>query len=90
LSTVKPIMTGRGNAYGNSAYWLQRLGRVFDGVRRRNGSYPSLHQLSTGQLQLIDGTLAGTLTAVEQVPGTLETKNFTTFPSIPTGKATTK
>jgi len=90
LSTVKPIMTGRGNAYGNSEYWLERLGRVFDSVRRRNGSYPSLHQLTSGQLQLIDGTLAGTLTALDQVPGTLETKNFTTFPSIPKGKATTK
>ncbi|MFZ0385411.1 MAG: EfeM/EfeO family lipoprotein [Solirubrobacteraceae bacterium] len=85
LATVKPIMTGRGNAYGNSEYWLQRLGRVFDSVRRRDGSYPSLHQLTPDQLQLIDGTLAGTLTALEQVPATLETTNFTTFPNEPAG-----
>ena len=85
LSTVKPIMAGRGNAYGTSEYWLNRLGRVFDSVRRRDGSYPSLHQLTSNQLQLIDGTLAGTLTALSQVPGTLETKNFTTFPKEPAG-----
>jgi len=90
LSTVKPIMAGRGNAYGTSEYWLNRLGRVFDSVRRRDGSYPSLHQLTPDQLELIDGTLAGTLTALEQVPGTLETKTFTIFPKIPQGEATTK
>jgi hypothetical protein len=83
LSTVQAIMTGRGNAYGNSEYWLQRLGRVLDGVRRRDGSYPTLHQLTPAQLQLIDGTLAGTLTALDQVPATLETKNFTNFPKEP-------
>jgi hypothetical protein len=90
LSTVKPIMAGRGNAYGTSVYWLGRLGRVFNSVRRRGGSYPTLHQLTPAQLQLIDGTLAGTLTALDQVPGALETKNFTTFAKIPKGKAAQK
>ena len=84
-STVEPILTGRGSAYGTSEYWLNRLGRVFDNVRRRDGSYPSLHQLTPDQLQLIDGTLAGALTALEQVPATLETHNFTTFPKEPAG-----
>jgi hypothetical protein len=90
LSTVKPIMAGRGNAYGTSVYWLGRLGRVFNSVRRRDSSYPTLHQLTPAQLQLIDGTLAGTLTALDQVPATLETSNFTAFPKIPTGKAAQK
>jgi hypothetical protein len=85
LSTVKPIMAGRGNAYGTSVYWLDRLGRVFNSVRRPDGSYPSLSQLTPTQRQLIDGTLAGTLTALDQVPATLETKNFTTFPKEPVG-----
>lgn len=90
LSTVEPIMTGRGNAYGTSEYWLDRLGRVFAGIRRRDGGYPSLHRLTPAQRQLIDGTLAGTLTALEQVPGTLETTTFTTFPSISKAKAATR
>jgi hypothetical protein len=85
LSTVKPILAGRGAAYGTSEYWLHRLGQVFANVRRRDGSYPSLHQLTPDQLQLIDGTLAGTLSALDQVPGTLETHNFTTFPKEPAG-----
>jgi high-affinity iron transporter len=85
LSTVKPILAGRGAAYGTSEYWLNRLGRAFDSVRRRDGSYPSLHQLTPDQLQLLDGTLAGTLTALDQVPATLETTNFTTFPTEPAG-----
>ncbi len=86
LSTVEPIMTGRGAAYGTSEYWLNRLSHALDRVRRRDGSYPSLHQLEPEQLQLIDGTLAGTLTALDQVPAALETQAFTTFPKIPTGK----
>jgi hypothetical protein len=90
LSTVKPIMAGRGSAYGTSEYWLHRLGRVFDGLRRRDGAYPSLHQLRPAQLQLIDGTLAGTLTALDQVPGTLETQAFTRFPKIPPGNGAQK
>jgi hypothetical protein len=90
LSTVKPILSGRGPAYGTSEYWLDRLSRAFDSVRRRDGGYPSLHQLTPDQLQLIDGTLAGTLTALDQVPATLETHTFTTFPKIPAGKAAQK
>jgi hypothetical protein len=90
LSTVKPIMTGRGAAYGTSEYWLQRLGRVFASLRRRDGSYPRLHQLTSAQLQLIDGTLAGTLSALQQVPATLETQSFTTFPKIPKSQASMK
>jgi hypothetical protein len=85
LSTVKPIMAGRGSAYGTSVYWLGRLGRVLSGIRHRDGSYPTLHQLTPAQLQLIDGTLAGTLTALEQVPATLETTNFSNFPKEPAG-----
>jgi hypothetical protein len=90
LRTVKPILAGRGSAYGTSEYWLHRLGRVFDSLRRGDGSYPSLRQLRPDQLQLVDGTLAGTLTALEQVPATLETQNFTTFPKIPAGTAAAK
>jgi hypothetical protein len=90
LSTVAPIMTGRGSAYGTAVYWLGRLGRVLSGVRRRDGSYPSVHRLTSAQLRQIDGTLAGTLTALAQVPATLETQNVTGFPKIPADKAAQK
>jgi hypothetical protein len=83
LATLKPVMVGRGNAYGTSEYWLGRLDAALRSVRLRNGAWPSLHQLRPRQLQQIDGTLAGTLTALEQVPGTLETRNIPDFPKDP-------
>jgi hypothetical protein len=83
LSTLKPIMSGRGNAYGTSEYWLGRMRAALRGVRRPDGAWPSLHQLTPRQLQLIDGTLAGTLTALDQVPGTLETTNIPNIPGDP-------
>jgi hypothetical protein len=89
MSTLEPIMTGRGNAYGTSEYWLLRLGRVLHGVQRPDGSWPTLHELTPRQLQLIDGTLAGTLSALQQVPGTLETVNLPNIPRIPKGSTST-
>jgi hypothetical protein len=83
MSTLEPLMTGRGNAYGTSEYWLGRLAHALRSVRRPNGSWPTLHELTSRQLQLIDGTLAGTLTALQQVPGTLETVNPPSFPEDP-------
>jgi hypothetical protein len=83
MSTLEPLMTGRGDAYGTSEYWLGRLGRALDSVERPDGRWPTLHELTPRQLALIDGTLAGTLTALEQVPGTLETVNPPIFPKDP-------
>jgi high-affinity iron transporter len=83
MATLEPIMTGRGNAYGTSEYWLLRLGKVLDSARRPDGSWPTLHELPRRQLQLIDGTLAGTLSALQQVPGTLETVSLPNIPRIP-------
>ena len=83
LSTLAPLMRGRSNAYGTSEYWLARLAHVLQAVRRPDGSWPTLHQLTPRQLALIDGTLAGTLGALEQVPPTLETKNIPEIPKIP-------
>lgn len=87
LSTLKPVMAGRGNAYGTCEYWLGRLSGALRSVRLRNGAWPSLHQLTPRQLQLIDGTLAGTLTALEQIPGTLETTTIPTVPKDPASAA---
>ena len=86
LSTLEPIMTGRGNAYGISEYWLGRLSAALRRVRLPNGRYPSLHELMPRQLQLIDGTLAGTLNALQQVPATLETVNIPDIPTDPAGR----
>ncbi len=79
IRTLVPLLDGRENTLGECQYWLARLGEVLRHVRRPNGTYPTLGELSPGDLQLIDGTLAGALSALSEVPGTLETAT----PSIP-------
>ncbi len=79
INTLVPLLDGRENTLGECQYWLARLGQVLRRVRRHDGTYPTLGELSSENLQLIDGTLAGALSALAEVPGTLET----TTPSIP-------
>jgi hypothetical protein len=86
LATLEPIMTGRGNAYGTSEYWLDRMSTVLRQVQLPDGRYPSLHQLTARQLQMIDGALAGTLNALQQVPGTLETVSIPDIPKDPANR----
>jgi hypothetical protein len=82
LKTVKPILEGRDNSYGESENWLATLRQTLNSVRLANGSWPTIHQLTLVQRERVDGTLAGTLGALEQVPGALETFNITGFPAI--------
>jgi len=85
LATVKPIAQGRDNSYGESENWLVQLQKVLVSTRRANGTWPTLRQLTMLQHERIDGTLAGALGALEQVPQTLETpaRAITGFASIP-------
>jgi hypothetical protein len=79
IKTLAPLLDARAHTLGVCQYWLARLKIVLHDVRRHNGTYPTLGELSAGNLQRIDGTLAGALSALSEVPGTLET----TTPSIP-------
>lgn len=83
LATVKPILEGRDNSYGQSENWLDQLQATLLSVRRAHRGWPSLRELTMGQRERIDGALAGTLAALEQVPGALETRTIDDFPSIP-------
>jgi high-affinity iron transporter len=83
IKTLVPLLDGRENTLGECQYWLARLRHVLRRVRRHDGTYPTLGELSAGNLQRIDGTLAGALSALSEVPGTLET----TAPSIPSERA---
>ena len=83
-------MAGRGNAYGTSVTGsTDSAGRSTASAAATAATRPctSSHRPNC---KLIDGTLAGSLTALDQVPATLETSNFTTSPKIPTGKAAAK
>ena len=82
MSTLAPIMTSRGNAYGTSEYWLSTRPRAGQ-RRRRDGTCPTLHELTPGQLQLIDGTPRRHAERAGASPASLETRTSRT-PEIPT------
>jgi hypothetical protein len=83
LATVKPILEGRDNSYGQSENWLDQLQATLLGVRHAHRGWPTLRELTIAQRERVDAALAGTLAALEQVPGALETKTIDAFPSIP-------
>jgi high-affinity iron transporter len=82
IRTLVPLMQGRDNTLVQVQNWLIRLHASLDAVRRRDGSYPTLGQLSTSQRENIDGTLAGALGALQEIPGTVETTALPTIPTI--------
>ena len=83
IGTLVPLLQGRENTLGQVQVWLGRLQSALAQVREQHhGSWPSLSQLTTGQHDQVNGTLAGALGALSEVPGTLETTTFAGFPPI--------
>ena len=85
ISTLVPLLQGRDNTLAEVQNWLLRMQQAFDAVKRPDGTWPTLNQLSESQRERLDGTLAGTLVALSGVPGTLETTTIPNIPKIPTG-----
>jgi iron uptake system EfeUOB component EfeO/EfeM len=84
IHTLVPLLSGRDNTLAEVQDELLLLARAFDRVRREHrGAWPSLSQLTPPQRELLDGSLAGALGALELVPGTLETTRIPVIPSIP-------
>jgi hypothetical protein len=73
VRTLAPIMQGRDNTLVEVDNWLLRLQSSLNAVRRRNGSYPTLDQLTIAQHENINGNLAGALSALQDIPDTIET-----------------
>ena len=86
IGTLAPLLQGRENALGASQNELARFQQVLDSVRLPDGDWPTLTQLSQTQRERVDGTLAGTLGALSEIPGTLETQNVARIPTIPAAK----
>jgi iron uptake system EfeUOB component EfeO/EfeM len=83
VATLTPLLQGRDNTLVGVHNQLLILSGVLARIRREHhGTYPSLTQLSTGQRELLDGTLAGALTELQELPGTLETNGPEVIPSI--------
>ena len=83
IQTLAPLLTGRDNTLGVARYWLGRMASALAQVRRSDGRYPSLDQLTTAQRELVSATLAATCNALSAVPDTLELHSTPDIPRDP-------
>jgi high-affinity iron transporter len=84
IHTLAPLLSGRDNTLPEVQDELLLLGRAVSAVRREHGGvWPSLSRLTLAQRELVNGSLAGALGALQLVPGTLETARIPVIPPIP-------
>jgi hypothetical protein len=82
--TLQPLLSGRENTEAEVRSELGLLSSAIAQIRHNHRGWPALTQLSTHEHELLNGTLAGALAALELLPGTLETKTPTPTPQLPT------
>ena len=81
--TLEPLLGGRENTEGEVRTELLMLSKVLARIRRSHlGSYPSLPQLSIDEREELDGYVAGALSALDEMPGTLETERHHAPPQL--------
>lgn len=84
IATLHPLLIGRENTIPIVKTELAALRSVMASLAAAHGSrLPSNAQLTQAQTVLLDGTLGGTLEALSQVPGALETELPPQIPQIP-------
>ena len=84
LATLHPLLVGRENTTPVVKAELAALRSVMASLAAaHDGDLPSNAQLTQAQTVLLDGTLGGTLEALSQVPGALETELPPQIPQIP-------
>ena len=84
LATLHPLLVGRENTTPVVKAELAALRSVMASLAAAHGGHlPSNAQLTQAQTVLLDGTLGGTLEALSQVPGALETELPPQIPQIP-------
>lgn len=82
--TLEPLLSGRENTEGEVRAELLMLNGVLASIRaRHHGRYPSLAELSSYEHERLNGYVAGALSALEEMPGTLETKVRSPVPKLP-------
>jgi iron uptake system EfeUOB component EfeO/EfeM len=87
VRTLTPMLGGRDDTLAEVQNELLLVGQALAKVRREHGgSWPTLAQLTMTERELVNGTLAGALGALEQLPGALETVNIPEIPRDPAGK----
>lgn len=81
--TLEPLLSGRENTEAEVRGELALLSSAITQIHHDHGGWPALVQLSMREHELLDGTLAGALGALELLPGTLETKTPAPTPQLP-------
>jgi len=82
--TLEPLISGRENTEGEVRAELSMLSGVLKWIsRHRHGGYPSLPELGSYEHEQLNGYVAGALSALEQMPGTLETEARPPIPKLP-------
>lgn len=82
--TLEPLISGRENTEGEVRDELLMLRGVLGSIRHHHhGHYPSLSELSHYEHEQLNGYVAGALSALEQMPGVLETKTRPPLPKLP-------
>jgi iron uptake system EfeUOB component EfeO/EfeM len=82
--TLEPLISGRENTQGEVRSELLMLSGVLAAIERRHhGSYPSLAELGSYEHEQLNGYVAGALSALEQMPGVLETETRPPVPKLP-------
>jgi hypothetical protein len=82
--TLQPLLSGRENTEAEVRNELGLLSSAIAQIHHNHRGWPALTQLSMPEHELLNGTLAGALTALELLPGTLETKTPAPIPPLPT------
>ena len=89
--TLEPLLSGRENTEGEVRSELLMLSELLASISRRHyGSYPSLAELGSYEHEQLNGYVAGALSALEQMPGTLETEVRHPVPTLPQPSAAEK
>jgi hypothetical protein len=82
--TLEPLISGRENTEGEVRSELLMLSGVLESIsRHRHGGYPSLPELGSYEHEQLNGYVAGALSALEEMPGTLETEARPPVPKLP-------
>jgi iron uptake system EfeUOB component EfeO/EfeM len=82
--TLEPLLGGRENTEGEVRSELLMLSEQLAAIRRgHHGSYPSLSQMGIYEREQLDGRVAGALSALDEMPGTLETEIHRAPPKLP-------
>ncbi len=84
VSTLTPVLEQRDGTLLDVNNWLDRLQGVFQRLRTdHGGTLPTLGQLTFSERELLNGTLAGALVPLSQIPGSLETTPTPKIPKLP-------